>query len=186
MTSSGGMFPRLTSGPNWRTNQACEAFVGASKMTSDDVDPVDDLVDQAGAHLAGRAEDPGRAALAPLGDHLPGAGRELLGHPLDPLVGREDDLRVLRADLGEDDEVAREVGDQLELSLALELDRPVRDLDVGEALAGEPAPVLVEAVAGVGGLEERAAADDRDVLGADRARPSPRGSPSRTTCPSRA
>src|SRR5262249_14386073 len=34
ITSSGGMFPRFTPGPNWRTNQACELFVGASKTRS--------------------------------------------------------------------------------------------------------------------------------------------------------
>src|SRR5919204_691002 len=45
-------------------------------------DLVHDLVDEAGAHLAGRAVDPGGAALAALGHHLPGAGFELL---LDPL-----------------------------------------------------------------------------------------------------
>ena len=86
MTSSGGMLPRLTSGPNLRTNHACEAFVGASKMMSAGSIVVDDLVDQAGAHLAGRPVDAGGAALAALGDHLPGAGVELLAHPLDPLV----------------------------------------------------------------------------------------------------
>src|SRR5437764_3784572 len=31
MTSSGGMFPRFTSGPRWRMNQACWSFCGASK-----------------------------------------------------------------------------------------------------------------------------------------------------------
>ena len=51
--------------------------------------------------------DAGGAGLATLGDHLPRAGREVLPHPLDPLVGRVHDLGVLRADLGEDDEVLR-------------------------------------------------------------------------------
>src|SRR5580765_1657972 len=37
---------------------------------------VDDLVDEARAHLARRPVDAGRPALATLGDHLPGAGGE--------------------------------------------------------------------------------------------------------------
>src|SRR2546428_12016156 len=43
-----------------------------------EVDRVRDLVDEACSHLAAGAEDPGRAALARLRDHLPGAGPELL------------------------------------------------------------------------------------------------------------
>src|SRR5687768_14717585 len=43
-----------------------------------ELDLVDDLVDQAGAHLPGRAKNAGRAALAALGDDLPGARLELL------------------------------------------------------------------------------------------------------------
>ena len=160
MTSSGGMLPRLTLGPNCLMNHACAAFVGASKIEVVDVDLVRDLVDQAGAHLAGRAEDAGGAALARLGDHLPGAGVELLLDPLDPLVRREDDLGVLRADLGEDGEVAREVGDQLELALARDVDRAVGDLDVREPELAEPALVLVELALRVDDLEERAADDD--------------------------
>src|SRR5882724_6523334 len=35
ITSSGGMFPRLTFGPNSFTNQACDSFVGASKRRSE-------------------------------------------------------------------------------------------------------------------------------------------------------
>jgi hypothetical protein len=48
--------------------------------------------------------------------------------------GAKNDVGVLRADLGEDGEVAGEVGDQLELSLARDLDRAVGDLDVREAV----------------------------------------------------
>ena len=146
MTSSGGMLPRLTSGPNLLHEPGLRALLRRLEDDVGDVDLVDDLVDQAGAHLAGRPVDAGGAALAALGDHLPGAGVELLADPLDPLVRREDDLRVLRADLGEDDEVLGELGDQLELALAREVDRPVGDLDVREAVLGEPAPVLVELV----------------------------------------
>ena len=139
ITSSGGMLPRFTFGPKCLTNQAWLALVGASQIRSCEVDLVRDLVDEAGPHLAGRPEDAGGAALAALGDHLPGAGRELLLDPLDPLVRGEDDLGVLRADLGEDGEVAGEVGDQLELALARDVDRPVGDLDVVEAELLEPA-----------------------------------------------
>ena len=63
-------------------------------------------------------------------------------------------------DLREHGEVAREVGDQLELPLARDLDRAVGDLDVGEAELGQPALELVELFARVDRLEERAAADD--------------------------
>src|SRR5919109_4821530 len=125
-----------------------------------DLDLVHDLVHETGAHLAGRAVDPRRAALPALRDHLPGAGGELLLDPLDPLVRGVDGLGVLRADLGEDGEVAREVGDQLELPLARDLERAVGDLDVREALLDEPRLELVDPSAPVDGLEERAAADD--------------------------
>ena len=74
--------------------------------------------------------------------------------------GGVDDVRVLRADLGEDGEVAREVGDQLELALARDVDRAVGDLDVREAELGQPALVLVELVLRVDDLEERAADHD--------------------------
>ena len=50
-----------------------------------------------------------------------------------PLVGAYSTVGVLRADLGEDGEVTREVGDQLELALARDVQRAVGDLDVGEA-----------------------------------------------------
>ena len=158
------MLPRLTVGPKCLTNQAWLAFVGASQSEVVEVDVAGDLVDQAGAHLARGAEDAGGAALARLGDHLPGAGVELLLDPLDPLVGRELDGAVLRADLGEDGEVAGEVGDQLELALARDLDRAVRDLDVREAELVEPRLVLVELALDVDDLEEGAADHDRLAL----------------------
>ena len=131
---------------------------------------VHDLVDQAGAHLAAAAEDAGGAALARLGDHLGRARLELLLDPRHPLVGREDALGVLRADLGQDDELLGERRDQLELGVALDLDRAVGDLDVGEAEALRPALELVHPAAGDGRLEQRAAAHDRDrrrLVGAD-------------------
>src|SRR5581483_4778793 len=93
-----------------------------------------DLVDQARPELAARAVDAGRAAFAALRDHAPGARVELLAHPLYPEVRRDVHLRVLRADLGEDGEVALEVGDELELPLPGDLDRAVGDLDVREAV----------------------------------------------------
>src|SRR5439155_21781233 len=108
-----------------------------------------------------RPVDPGGAALPALGDHLPGSGRQLFLDPLDPLVGRVDDLLVLRADRGEDGEVAPEVLDRLELALAWDVPRPVGDLDGREALVDEPALELVQLAARVDGLEERPAADDR-------------------------
>ena len=97
---------------------------------------------------------------------------------------RELDGRVLRADLGEDGEVAREVGDQLELALARDLDRSVGDLDVREPELVEPGLVLVEPVADVDDLEERAADDDR--LLAQDVELAPQVRASRTPCPSRA
>src|SRR6478672_8324887 len=126
-----------------------------------DRDLVCDLVDQAGAHVAVLPEDPGGAALARLGDHLPGAGLLLFLDPLDPLVRRIDDVGILRPDLGEDGEVAREVGDQLELLVARDVERAVRDLDVREPVLVEPRLELVHAPARVDDLEERPPADDR-------------------------
>ena len=161
MTSSGGMFPRLTSGPKCRTNQACEALRRRLPDQVVEADRVLDLVHEARPQLAGRAVDAGGACLAALGDHLPRTGVELLAHPLHPQVRRDVDLGVLRADLGEDDEVAREVGDELELLLARDVERPVRDLDVREAVVLEPALEVVHLVLAVDGLEERPAADDR-------------------------
>ena len=92
-------------------------------------------------------EDAGGAALARLGDHLPRAGGELVVQPRRPFVDRVLDRGVLGADLGENGEVAREVGDQLELALARDLDRAVRDLDVRQTEVGQPLLVLVELAA---------------------------------------
>src|SRR5262249_5929267 len=131
-----------------------------------DGDLVNDLVDEARAHLARGPVDPGGAALAALGDHLPGPGVERLLDPLDPLVGRVDDLGVLGTDLREDGEVARDLLDQPQLALAWDLERAARDLHVREALLAQPALDLVELPAGVNGLEQRPAADDRRLQGA--------------------
>src|SRR4051812_24625687 len=120
-----------------------------------------DLVDEPGAQLAARPIDAGRAPLAALGDDAPRARVELLLHPLDPEVRRDVHLGVLRADLREHGEVAREVGDELELALARDLDRAVGDLDVRESVLGQPALELLELVACVDRLEERPAAHDR-------------------------
>src|SRR5829696_4318309 len=87
-----------------------------------DIDRVHDLVHQPCAHLTGRPEDAGSTPLASFGDDLPGTGIELLAHPLDPEVGGDIHLRVLRTDLGQNTEVAREVDDQLQFSLARDLD----------------------------------------------------------------
>src|SRR5436305_5918544 len=124
---------------------------------------VHDLVDETGPHLAVRAVDPGGPALPALRDHLPGARRQLLLDPFDPLVRGVDDLLVLRADLGEDGEVARELLDQLELALTWDVEGAVRDLDVREALLDQPAFELLQLAAGVDRLEERPAADDRGL-----------------------
>src|SRR6185436_20784715 len=85
----------------------------------------------------------------------------LLLDPLDPLVGGENGFRVLRADLGEDGEVAGEVDDEIELLVAGDVERAVGDLDVREAVLGEPALELVHPAARVDGLEQSPAADDR-------------------------
>src|SRR6478609_2038441 len=133
------------------------------RRLEDDVrgaDDVGDVGDQLGAHAAVRVEDAGRAALARLGDDLPGARFELLVEPRRPLVDRVLDARVLRADLGENGEIAREVGDQLELALARDVDRPVGDLDMREAQVLQPRLVVVEPALRVDDLEERAAEDD--------------------------
>ena len=84
MTSSGGMLPRLTSGPKCFTNHAWEAFVGASKMRS--LEARSSARSRRRGRCASRRRpvDAGGAALAALGDHLPGAGVELLADPLRP------------------------------------------------------------------------------------------------------
>src|SRR5262245_3543730 len=130
------------------------------------VDLVRDLVHEPRAHLSGRPIDAGRAALAPLGDDLPRTGLELFVDPLDPEVRREVDLSVFRAHFGEDGEVGRELTNQLELALAGNLERPVGDLHVREALLDQPSLELVELPAGVDGLEQRSAAYDRRPEGA--------------------
>src|SRR5207248_1879932 len=129
-----------------------------------EVDRMLDLRDQARAHLTVLPEDARGATLACLGDHLPRARVLFFLDPLDPFVRREDDLGVLRADLGEDGEVACEVGDQLELALARDVDRAIGDLDVCQAEAREPRLVLVELILDVDGLEEGAADHDRLAL----------------------
>ena len=123
-----------------------------------------DLADQLRPHPATGVEDPSGTALARLGDHLPRARGQLLPEPAGPLGGAVLDRRVLRADLGEHGEVAGEVGDELELALARDLDGAVRDLDVGKAKLAEPALVVVEPVLDVDDLEEGAAEDDGLLL----------------------
>src|SRR5580765_3891640 len=111
------------------------ALRGLGRRLKDDVRRTDrerDLADQFRSHPAARVEDPGRPALACLGDDLPCARGEILVQPRDPLVSAVLDGRVLRADLGENGEVAREVGDELQLAVARDVDRPVGDLDVRE------------------------------------------------------
>src|SRR6476646_6619070 len=82
-----------------------------------DTDGVGDLADQLGAHAAGRVEDARGAAFARFGDDLPRARVQLFAQPLDPLGRGVLDRGVLRADLGQDGEVALEVRNQLELAL---------------------------------------------------------------------
>src|SRR5690349_17152072 len=112
-------------------------------------DGVLDLVDETRAQLAARAVDAGRAALAALGDDTPGSRVELLLHPLHPEVRRDVHLGVFRSHLREHGEVAGELGDELELAVARDLDRAVRDFDVREAVLGEPALELLDLVARV-------------------------------------
>ena len=162
MTSSGGMLPRLTSGPNCFTNQDCEAFVGASKMMSPSVDRVDDLVDQAGTHLAVAPVDAGGSAFAALGDDLPRAGVELLAHPVDPLVRGEHDV-------SESFEPTSERTTKSFASSAISSSLRSRGSSIvpsetstcEKRFSHQPAAVLVELAAGDHRLEERSAADDR-------------------------
>src|SRR5205823_12949688 len=127
------------------------------------VAPVLDLVDKARAQFAGRPVDAGRATLPALSDHLPGTGVELLTHPLHPEIWSDVHLRILGTHLGEDDKILRKLGYELELSLAGDLDRPIRDLDVREAELVQPRLELLELVARVDRFEQRAAADDGRV-----------------------
>ena len=119
-------------------NQACAAFDGASKMTfagptASAISPISS-VRMPPEESKIPAVPPSRASVITF--HAPASRSSL--QPRDPLVGRVLDGRVLRADLGEDGEVAREVGDQLELPLARDVDRAVGDLDVREAEPLQP------------------------------------------------
>src|SRR4051812_43202432 len=136
---------------------------GLRRRLEDDVlraDRESDLGDEIGAHPAGGVEDPRGAAFARLGDHLPGAGLELLLEPLHPPLGAVLDRRILRSDLRQNGEVAGELRDQLELALARDLHRPVGDLDVREPEVAQPRLVLVELARDVDDLEERPADHD--------------------------
>src|SRR5262249_13103368 len=119
-----------------------------------------DLVHEPGSELTTRPVDPGGTSLAALGDDPPGARVELLLHPLHPEIGSDVHVGVLRPYLRENREIACEVGDELELPLAGDLDRAVGDLDVREAVLRQPSLELLDLVACVDGLEERATADD--------------------------
>src|SRR5215211_3058813 len=125
-----------------------------------EVDHAADLRDQLRPHLALRREDPRAAALARFSDHLPCTRLELLAQPARPLVRREFDGGVLRADLREDGELARKLRDQLELLLARDLDRTVGDLDVRQPELAKPTLVLLHLPARPDCFEERAADDD--------------------------
>src|SRR5438094_3332395 len=136
---------------------------GLRRRLEDDVHRTDshrDLTDQLRPHAAGGVEDPGGTAFPRLGDHLPGPRVQFLLKPLDPLLGCVVDRRVLRADLGEHREIASEVGNQLELSLAGDCDRSVRDLDVLEPKPLQPHLVVLELSLCVQNLEVRPANDD--------------------------
>ena len=105
-TSSGAMLPRLHSVPKRFSSQTCCSLKRRVEDQALGVDRVRDLVDQAGAHFAVGAVDPGGARLACLGDHLPGAGVEVAFDLLDPHVRRHDEVGVLAAHLGQHDELA--------------------------------------------------------------------------------
>ena len=110
--SSGRTLPRLTCGPE----HLDEAHLLVLARRLEDqlrlVDLVDDLVDQARPRLAVGPVHAGVAGDPPLADHLRRARLERLPDQLDPAVGREQRLRVLLADLGEDREVGGELLDQ--------------------------------------------------------------------------
>ena len=185
ITSSGGMLPRLTDGPNCLMNQACAAFDGASKTTFSTptalaISPISS-VRMPPDESKMPAVPPSRASVITFHAPASSSSRSHCVHS----SARVLDRRVLRADLGEDGEVAREVGDQLELALARDVDRAVGDLDVRDAeLAAATACTRRAASLHVDDLEERAA--DHDGLVASARRACARGSASRTRCPSRA
>src|SRR5438093_1456592 len=62
-----------------------------------EADRVLDLIDEPGAELSGRPVAPGCAALAALGDDLPGARGDLVAHPPPPELRGAVRVRVLRA-----------------------------------------------------------------------------------------
>ena len=79
--------------------------------------------------------------------------------------GRHDRARVvLGADLGQDDELAGQPLDQLELALVLERDRAVGDLEVLEPEFVHPRDQLIEAALADRELGQRAAEHHRDPV----------------------
>src|SRR5438270_4249667 len=121
------------------------------------VDRVDDLVDQARAHLSRGAVDARGARLARLCDHLPRACCQIAFDLLDPYVGSHDEVGVLAADLGEYGELLRQRFDQLALELGCEGDRAVGDLDMAETELAQPRDQALDATLADRNLRERAA-----------------------------
>src|SRR5205814_4706234 len=105
-----------------------------------------DLLDQPDAQLAGGTADAARASFARLGDHLDGAGGEILEDVLHPLsrihiLGL---VAVLESDFAEDAEVVREIADMARLLVVGHGQRAVGDLDVAAVPALQEFVVAVE------------------------------------------
>ncbi len=187
MTSSGGMLPEVHVGAEVLHEVALRGLCRRlednvagcrSRATISSISPV--RISPFGRKMP--AVPPSRPSVITF--QAPASSSSLIQR--DPLVGREDRRLVLRPDLGEHDEVACELGDQLELLLALEADRPVRDLDVGDAVVGQPAFDTRRACRARRPPRRACRRRPRVCRTSGRARPSRAGCSSRRRCPSRA
>src|SRR5690606_19524638 len=127
------------------------------------IDEVGDLLHQAGAHLAVRPVEPGRAAFACLADDLPTTRFQLGLDGTNPSVGRHDPLVVFRADLAEHRKFSSERLDAAQLLVVGDEQRAVGDLDLLDAQRGEEPLVVIELIAQEVGLEERTAEIDGHI-----------------------
>ena len=150
MTSVGAMLPRLTWVPKRRISVTCRSLFGASNSSRFSSMPDSAIRSiRSSSKVAVRPADAALAALAGLGDHLGGAGGDVLVEVVDPVLGfhRLRPGRLLVADLAEHGVVGRGAPDVFGLLAVGQIDRAVRDLDVATVEpVDESAPVVESAL----------------------------------------